>query len=66
MKETSIFAPCQVPDAVDILRSGKLLAFATETVYGLGADARNGDAVAKIYAAKERPFFNPLIIHVST
>ena len=51
VKETSIFAPCQVPDAVDILRSGKLLAFAIETVYGLGADAKNGDAVAKIYLA---------------
>ena len=65
VKETSIFAPHQVPGAADMLRSGKLLAFATETVYGLGADARSGDAVAKIYAAKERPCFNPLIIHVS-
>ena len=46
------------------LRAGDLVAFATETVYGLGADARNADAVAKIYAAKGRPAWNPLIVHV--
>ena len=44
---------------------GKLVAFPTETVYGLGADATNGRAVAAIYEAKNRPQFNPLIIHVS-
>lgn len=64
-KETRIFAPNQVLEAADVLRSGGLLAFATETVYGLGADARNGDAVAAVYAAKGRPAFNPLIIHVA-
>ncbi len=48
-----------------ILRQGGLLAFPTETVYGLGADARNGQAVARIYAAKGRPSFNPLIVHVA-
>ena len=46
------------------LRAGRLVAFPTETVYGLGADARNGEAVAEIFAAKGRPAFNPLIIHV--
>ncbi|NIX76759.1 L-threonylcarbamoyladenylate synthase [Microvirga terricola] len=48
-----------------ILRQGGLVAFPTETVYGLGADATNADAVASIYAAKERPSFNPLIAHVA-
>jgi len=47
------------------LRSGGLVAFPTETVYGLGADATNGQAVARIFEAKGRPRFNPLIVHVS-
>ena len=47
-----------------LLRAGGLVAFATETVYGLGADATSGVAVAGIYAAKDRPAFNPLIAHV--
>jgi L-threonylcarbamoyladenylate synthase len=47
------------------LRSGALVAFPTETVYGLGADATNDKAVAKLYAVKERPSFNPLIAHVA-
>jgi L-threonylcarbamoyladenylate synthase len=47
-----------------ILRQGGLVAFPTETVYGLGADATNGKAVAGIFAAKGRPRFNPLIVHV--
>ncbi|WP_439142009.1 L-threonylcarbamoyladenylate synthase [Planktotalea sp.] len=51
--------------ATDLLKSGSLVAFPTETVYGLGADARNGRAVAEIYAAKGRPSFNPLIVHVA-
>ena len=46
------------------LRGGALVAFPTETVYGLGADASNGRAVAAIFAAKGRPRFNPLIVHV--
>ena len=50
--------------AADLLADGALVAFPTETVYGLGADARNGRAVAEIYAAKGRPSFNPLIVHV--
>jgi len=50
--------------AAAFLRDGKLVAFATETVYGLGADATNAEAVAAIFEAKGRPRFNPLIIHV--
>ena len=49
--------------AADLLRSGELVAFGTETVYGLGADATDAQAVAAIYAAKGRPHFNPLICH---
>ena len=48
-----------------ILRDGGLVAFPTETVYGLGADASNDHAVAKIYHAKGRPQFNPLIVHIA-
>jgi len=51
--------------AVEILRAGGLVAFPTETVYGLGADAASPRAVARIYAAKGRPSFNPLIAHVA-
>lgn len=47
------------------LARGRLVAFPTETVYGLGADARNAHAVAQVYAAKGRPSFNPLIVHVA-
>lgn len=47
------------------IRGGRLVAFPTETVYGLGADATNAHAVAGIYAAKGRPSFNPLIVHVA-
>ena len=50
--------------AAQIWSDGGLVAFPTETVYGLGADARNDHAVAQIYAAKGRPSFNPLIVHV--
>jgi len=51
--------------ASDLLRAGALVAFPTETVYGLGCDATNGAAVARLYAAKGRPSFNPLICHVA-
>ncbi len=51
-------------EAAAILARGGLVGFPTETVYGLGADATSGEAVAQIYAAKERPSFNPLIAHV--
>src|SRR5262245_49185628 len=47
------------------LARGGLVAFPTETVYGLGADATNGEAVALLYVAKGRPSFNPLIAHVA-
>jgi L-threonylcarbamoyladenylate synthase len=57
--------PAAIAEAGAILRAGGLVAFPTETVYGLGADATRGETVAKIYAAKERPQFNPLISHVS-
>jgi L-threonylcarbamoyladenylate synthase len=55
-----------VAQAAAILRGGGLVAFPTETVYGLGADGRNAAAVAALYAAKERPRFNPLIAHLAT
>lgn len=54
-----------IADAAERLRRGGLVAFPTETVYGLGADAGNGRAVAALYAAKGRPRFNPLIVHVA-
>jgi L-threonylcarbamoyladenylate synthase len=54
-----------VAEAARLLRSGGLVAFPTETVYGLGADATSGEAVARLYAAKGRPSFNPLIVHVA-
>ena len=54
-----------IAHASELLRSGALVAFPTETVYGLGADACNSRAVAAIYEAKGRPSFNPLIVHVA-
>jgi L-threonylcarbamoyladenylate synthase len=54
-----------INDAARVLAAGGLVAFPTETVYGLGADATNAAAVAKLYAAKGRPAFNPLIAHVT-
>jgi L-threonylcarbamoyladenylate synthase len=51
--------------AAELLRAGELVAFPTETVYGLGADATNPDAVAGIFAAKERPRSDPLIVHLA-
>ena len=55
--------PTTVAEAAALLRAGKLCAFPTETVYGLGADATDADAVLSIYETKGRPRFNPLIIH---
>lgn len=54
----------EIIKAVEILRKGGLVAFPTETVYGLGADALNPLAVARIFEAKDRPTFDPLIVHV--
>ena len=56
----------EIKSAADILRSGGLVAFPTETVYGLGGDGTNPDAAKKIYSAKGIPSDNPLIIHIST
>src|SRR2546425_472031 len=56
--------PEAIATAATLLRAGELVAFPTETVYGLAADATNGRAVAAIFAAKGRPRFNPLIVHV--
>ena len=53
-----------VARAADLLRAGELVAFPTETVYGLGADARNPRAIARIFAAKGRPADHPLIVHL--
>lgn len=53
-----------VSQAVDFLRDGEVVALPTETVYGLAADAMNPTAVARIYEAKERPSFDPLIVHL--
>src|SRR4051812_35869790 len=51
--------------AADLLRGGRLVAFPTETVYGLGANALSPEAVERIYVAKGRPAYNPLIVHVA-
>ena len=53
-----------ISEAAALIREGRLVAFPTETVYGLGADATNGRAVASIFAVKRRPRINPLIVHV--
>lgn len=58
-------ADASLAPAIDALRRGELVAFPTETVYGLGALATDPDAVAKVYAAKGRPSDNPLIVHVA-
>lgn len=58
-------SPATIAEAAALLRAGRLVAFPTETVYGLGADATQGRAVAGIYEAKGRPRFNPLIAHVA-
>jgi len=65
---TGIFAPSHAGllAAAGVLARGGMVAFPTETVYGLGVDARDSDAVARLYAAKGRPSFNPLIVHVAS
>lgn len=55
-----------IAHAVDILRAGEVVVFPTETVYGLGADARSGAGVAQIFLRKGRPSFNPLIVHINS
>jgi len=63
--ETRRLAPTPegIAEAAELIRAGALVALPTETVYGLGGDATNDAAVAKIYEAKQRPDFNPLIVH---
>jgi L-threonylcarbamoyladenylate synthase len=58
------FGETAIAAAAALIRAGQPVAVPTETVYGLAADATNGEAVARIYAAKGRPSFNPLIVHV--
>ena len=57
-------SPSAIAHAARLLREGRLVAFPTETVYGLGADATNERSIAAIFEAKGRPHFNPLIVHV--
>ena len=66
-KDTLILKPTKenIEIAAKIIRDGGLVAFPTETVYGLGADAMNADAVGRIYEAKGRPSDNPMIVHIS-
>ena len=65
ISKQAVATPETITQAAKILTDGGLVAFPTETVYGLGADATNGEAVAGIFAAKGRPRFNPLIVHVT-
>ncbi|MBQ7864946.1 MAG: Sua5/YciO/YrdC/YwlC family protein, partial [Clostridia bacterium] len=57
-------SPATLSTAAELLASGQLVAFPTETVYGLGANALDKDAVLSIFAAKDRPADNPLIVHI--
>jgi len=68
MKTLHLYAynPDDVARAAELLRAGRLVAFATETVYGLGANALNPDAVAGIFTAKQRPAWDPLIVHLAS
>src|SRR4030042_190888 len=54
-----------IRQAAEIIQRGGIVAFPTETVYGLGADAFNPFAVARIFEVKRRPYFDPLIVHVA-
>ena len=63
--ETKIFSKENIDEAAEILRQGGLVAFPTETVYGLGGNGLDPEAARKIYAAKGRPSDNPLILHVA-
>lgn len=63
--ETKILKPDQIDEAARLISEGELVAFPTETVYGLGADATNEFAVKQVYQAKGRPSDNPLIVHVA-
>src|SRR5210317_2160591 len=56
---------CNIDEAVRLLQSGQVVGLPTETVYGLGANALDTNAVAKVFEAKNRPSFDPLIVHVA-
>src|SRR6202161_2535047 len=58
--------PREIDHAAQLLRAGRLVAFPTETVYGLGANALDAEAVGRIYAVKRRPATSPLIVHVAS
>lgn len=60
------FNPADLAHAATLLQNGRLVAFATETVYGLGAHALSHEAVASIFAAKQRPSWDPLIVHLAS
>src|ERR1044071_2873277 len=64
--ESRPYGTAAIAAAAALIRAGQPVAMPTETVYGLAADATSGEAVARIYAAKGRPSFNPLIVHVET
>lgn len=64
--ETCRYGTAAIARAAALIRAGQTVAVPTETVYGLAADATDGESVARIYAAKGRPSFNPLIVHVAT
>ncbi|MDE3141736.1 MAG: Sua5/YciO/YrdC/YwlC family protein, partial [Pseudomonadota bacterium] len=57
---------CGVPQAVAALRRGEVIGLPTETVYGLAADAGNAQAVARVFALKQRPADHPLIVHLGS
>lgn len=65
MSQGPAFSRSDIIHLAGLLRAGEVVAFPTETVYGLGADATNSDAVLRIYETKGRPRFNPLIVHVA-
>ena len=62
--DTKLLTEKDIKEAAAIIKRGGLVAFPTETVYGLGADALNPEAVAKVYEAKGRPSDNPMIVHI--
>jgi L-threonylcarbamoyladenylate synthase len=64
MPETA--SPAEIDYAAELIRAGRLVAFPTETVYGLGANALDAEAVARIYAVKRRPVTSPLILHAAS
>ena len=63
--KTQVLDKHQTDVAAEILKNGGVVGIPTETVYGLAADALNGEAVAKIFKAKGRPADNPLIVHIA-